>query len=65
MTVDAFCTEYKLNPQISSWLYEKGYRNVKMVSPALMTDLEDGGLEMDHIGELKDALEQASARLKK
>ncbi|KAJ7278184.1 hypothetical protein C8J57DRAFT_1465395 [Mycena rebaudengoi] len=51
----------------SAPLYEKGYRDVKMVSPALTTDLEAAGLEIDHIrvGELKDALEQASARLKK
>ncbi|KAJ7278179.1 hypothetical protein C8J57DRAFT_161731 [Mycena rebaudengoi] len=63
MTVDAFCTKCKLDPKISSWLYEKGYRKVKVVASTSVKDLEDNGLEMGHIAELKDALEEASARL--
>ncbi|KAJ7474362.1 hypothetical protein B0H11DRAFT_1918397 [Mycena galericulata] len=52
-----FCEEYKLDSHIASILAEQGFRTVRALSTVLTIELQDVGLGIGHIAELKAALE--------
>ncbi|KAJ7504851.1 hypothetical protein B0H11DRAFT_2273104 [Mycena galericulata] len=58
MTVPEFCERYKLNSgPIASVLAAQGFKTVKELSIARSINLQDVGLGIGHIAELKAALE--------
>ncbi|KAJ7502690.1 hypothetical protein B0H11DRAFT_2223598 [Mycena galericulata] len=62
MTVKTFCEEYNLDSRIASILDDQGFKTVGVLSTVLSIQLQDVGLGIEDIAELKAALETLASR---